>query len=195
MEFTGSEVQVVDDEILPSELSKIFFELNKTRWRFGWPVQHGPFARPCWHKFIAGSQRAHHAGCESELRELNDWGFLADLWCRVKSKYLDRETLVGVYANGQTCGQDTPIHRDNRPGLPGKTVVVFCNSHWASAWGGELMFYTNDKADLIKSVMPKPGRIVIFDGEIPHSAKAPNMSCAELRVTLAFKTLNKEVAE
>lgn len=31
MEFTGSEVQVVDDEILPSEQGQIFFELSKTR--------------------------------------------------------------------------------------------------------------------------------------------------------------------
>lgn len=192
MEFTGNEVQVVDDAVLSEELDQIHRQLNKAIWRFGWPIDNGPFFRPCWHVFIAGSQRAQHESCESELRGLDGWNFLAGVWDRIRSDFLQDETLVGVYANGQTCGQDSPIHRDNRPGLAGRTVVVFCNSHWASAWGGELTFYSNDKTDVIKSVLPRPGRIVIFNGEIPHSAKSPNMNCAELRLTLAFKTVVKE---
>ncbi|EKT4465119.1 2OG-Fe(II) oxygenase [Pseudomonas putida] len=101
-------------------------------------------------------------------------------------------TLLGVYANGQTSGQDGPIHRDNTAEEPGRTVMLFCSEHWATCWGGELMFYGDDKETILRAVQPKPRRVVVFDGEIPHGARAPATSCNRLRMSVAFKTLIKE---
>lgn len=100
--------------------------------------------------------------------------------------------LLGVYANRQTSGQDGPIHRDNTSEAPGRTVMLFCSEHWATCWGGELMFYDYDKENIVMSVQPKPRRVVIFNGEIPHGARAPAASCNRLRMSIAFKTLIRE---
>jgi len=38
---------------------------------------------------------------------------------------------------------------------------------------GDTVFYSNDKKTEIKRVSPKKGRVVFFDGSIPHSASNP----------------------
>lgn len=187
--FTDDDICVIDDAVTGEEQSKILQQLNGARWRYGWPVNDAPYVRPCWHSFVAGSKRLEQRCAHDELLEHEQWQFLAAFWTRVKEAHMPSATLLGVYANGQTFGQDSPIHRDNKANENGRTIVMFCNEHWASSWGGELVFYDHSKENIIKSVLPKPGRIVIFNGHVPHSARSPAATCDRLRMTLAFKTL------
>lgn len=189
MEFSERDVQIIDGAIDVNEQRQIVEQFKSAVWRFGWPRNDAVFSRPCWHIFIAGSRRPEGQSCEEELRDSTEWGFLAPIWARVKRTFLPEATLLGVYANGQTLGQDSPIHRDNKPGEVGTTVIMFCNGYWASCWGGELVFYNNSKADVVKAVLPKPGRVVLFNGHMPHGAHAPSIMCDQLRVTVAFKTI------
>lgn len=185
-------IHIKDDLVTSDELISLSQAFSSTQWRLDWPLTSTPFARPCWHFFIAGSRRSSQESCEDELRLNEQWGFLAEIWNRLKQEKLKNSILVGVYANGQTFDQDSPIHRDNLPKKPGKTVVLFCNEYWASTWGGELTFFDTNKNEIIQAILPKPGRAVIFDGEIPHRARAPTIDSRQLRTTIAFKTIEKE---
>lgn len=187
--FTEADICVIDDAVTAEEQHLLSEQLNSACWRYGWPINDAPFARPCWHSFIVGSQRVERQSSETELVDHPRWGFLSAFWSRVKDAQMPTATLLGVYANGQTFGQDSPIHRDNKANEKGFTLVVFCNDHWATSWGGELVFYDHQKENIIKAVLPKPGRIVIFNGHVPHSARSPSAGCDRLRMTLAFKTI------
>ncbi|MGY4490218.1 2OG-Fe(II) oxygenase [Pseudomonas sp. TE3610] len=189
MIFTSDDIQVHDDGITVEEQNLIAVQFSAAMWRYGWPRSDAYFARPCWHIFIAGARRPEGECCASELAVNPEWGFLASVWSRIKELHIPDAILLGVYANGQTLGQDSPIHRDNKPQERGKTVVLFCNSHWASCWGGELVFYDHQKMNVIKSVLPRSGRFVVFNGQVPHSARSPSVACDQLRVTIAFKTV------
>ncbi|WP_322367158.1 2OG-Fe(II) oxygenase [Pseudomonas sp. Teo4] len=190
--FTADDIKTIDDAITEKEKTKIIQAFSNASWRLDWPVSSTPFARPCWHFFIAGSKRSTLESCEDELTNNETWGFLIHIWRRIRSTHLQNSTLLGVYANGQTFGQDSPIHRDNLAHESGNTIVLFCNDFWATSWGGELTFCNNSKDDLIAAVLPKPGRITIFKGQIPHRARCPSVDCDRLRITIAFKTINKE---
>lgn len=183
---------VIDDGITDEEHTKILRLLTGSLWRYGWPYPYAPLDRPCWHSFIAGTRRNELEDCEQELRERLDWAFLANIWTRIKAAHMPSATLLGVYANGQTSSQDGPIHRDNTAEAPGKTVMLFCSEYWATCWGGELVFYDADKESIVLSVQPKPRRVVIFNGEVPHGARAPGVSCNRLRMSIALKTLIRE---
>ncbi|WP_433886334.1 2OG-Fe(II) oxygenase [Pseudomonas vranovensis] len=187
--FTAADICVIDDAVTIDEQRQISNQLNSAIWRYGWPINDAPFARPCWHAFIAGRQRVERHDSEHELASHPQWSFLSAFWKKVKHAHMPEATLLGVYANGQTFGQDSPIHRDNKASEKGLTVVMFCNEHWATSWGGELVFYDHQKENVIKAVLPKPGRIVIFNGHVPHSARSPSVNCDRLRMTLAFKTI------
>lgn len=161
-------------------------------WRYNWPnYEVLPFVRPCWHVFIAGKGRPLGQSSLDELRGNQAWGFLTGVWERFLALHTFKVTLLGVYANGQTFGQDTIIHRDNKV-HPGLTIIVFCNEYWPTSWGGELVFYDETKANIIKAVLPKSKRVVVFDGRIPHAARSPSAKCDQVRMTLAFKTIIEE---
>ncbi|EKT4470498.1 2OG-Fe(II) oxygenase [Pseudomonas putida] len=186
---------VLDKFITEHEQNLLTNSFSGAIWRYGWPINTIPLARPCWHIFIAGSKRTSLECCEHELASDSHWGFLLDIWRRTQLAHMRDCLLLGVYANGQTFGQDSPIHRDNKSIEPGKTAVLFCNAQWETTWGGELILFDQQKNDTIAAIQPKPGRIAIFDGHIPHRARAPTVDCDKLRITIAFKTMNKDIKQ
>jgi SM-20-related protein len=108
------------------------------------------------------------------------------LWLCAKRLLKGEHRIELAYANGQTYGQAGEIHTDtSEPGC--KTVVFYCNSVWQPNWHGETLFYTPDRSDVIRAVLPKPGRIVVFDADIPHAGRDPSRLCPLMRVTITFK--------
>jgi len=192
IEKIDGEIYVVDDFLTESEEAGINLQLKGAVWRYNWPnYEELPFVRPCWHVFIAGKGRPDRKSCLEELSNNESWCFLIGFWERFIELHNFDMTLLGVYANGQTFGQDTIIHRDNKT-HSGLTVIVFGNEYWPTSWGGELVFYDDTKQNIIKAVLPKSRRVVIFDGRIPHAARSPSVKCDQVRMTLAFKTVIKE---
>ena len=189
IERVDDSVYVIDDFLTEAEESEINVQLKGAVWRYNWPnYEELPFVRPCWHVFIAGKGRPLGQSSLEELRGNQSWGFLTGVWERFLALHKFKATLLGVYANGQTFGQDTIIHRDNKV-HPGLTIIVFCNEYWPTSWGGELIFYDDTKENIIKAVLAKSKRVAVFDGQIPHAARSPSVKCDQVRMSLAFKTI------
>lgn len=66
------------------------------------------------------------------------------------------------------------------------TILYYANIDYNHDWGGETVFYDESK-ELIKAVMPKPGRISIFPANVLHSARPFALYVQEPRFTVAFK--------
>lgn len=67
------------------------------------------------------------------------------------------------------------------------TLLYYVNCDWDINWGGETLFYNNDLSNIEYTSLFKPGRIIIFDGAIPHSARPQTFSSNQYRFTLACK--------
>lgn len=106
-EFTSEDLRVLENAITPEEQVKLNEAFACALWRYDWPVNSTPFARPCWHFFIAGSKRESLACCEEELEANERWRFLLGIWRRLCAVHMNDVRLVGVYANGQSFGQNS----------------------------------------------------------------------------------------
>ena len=51
------------------------------------------------------------------------------------------------------------------------SFMVYPISEWNESWGSETVFIRD--GEVTDAVVPKPGRVVVFPGSIPHGAKAP----------------------
>ncbi|KAJ8612439.1 hypothetical protein CTAYLR_006595 [Chrysophaeum taylorii] len=53
------------------------------------------------------------------------------------------------------------------------TAIWYPHERWHAHWGGETVFLSgsNPDAELVLPVLPKPGRLLLFDSEISHMAK------------------------
>ena len=77
-------------------------------------------------------------------------------------------------------------HTDCLPHKRGLTALWFLSTEWDPEWGGETMFF-DASGDAMFCASPKPGRLVVFDGAIPHAGRPPSRICYKPRYTFAIK--------
>lgn len=65
-----------------------------------------------------------------------------------------------IYYNAIRYGDKFRYHKDGT----GPTFLIYCNEKWKRWWGGGTKIKGHGK------VMPKPGRLVIFPGNVYHKA-------------------------
>lgn len=95
--------------------------------------------------------------------------------------------LQRCYCNHASYGDMLFIHTDVQANQrPVVTALWYVAPEWNPEWGGETLFY-DAQLDAVAVVTPRPGRLVIFDGAIPHVGRPPNRVCYAPRYTLAFK--------
>jgi len=100
--------------------------------------------------------------------------------------FFDLLKLERVYASANPYGTVHESHSDN-PFIStgGITVMYYLNSFWDLNFAGETVFMHNE--EIIKSIIPKPGRVVVFDGNIEHCARDVRRDVNDLRMVLTFK--------
>ena len=110
------------------------------------------------------------------------------------SAYLFKRKILKfnrISLNGQTLGQDGLCHIDiENSDQNEKTLMVYLNHKWDKEWGGEFQVLKSfsDDSEIDFSIDFKPGRIILFDSDLIHRAKAPKTS-GVLRKSLVFRLI------
>ena len=89
--------------------------------------------------------------------------------------------IYRIYANLNLFGDFQFAHRDG----DGWTALLFANPEWWADWGGEFIAYSGLAYD--HAISPRPGRMLIFDGLIPHRGGVPSNFCHAPRISIAIK--------
>ena len=107
--------------------------------------------------------------------------------------------IIDCYATGRTSNAISFPRKDTNNTW---TILYYVNPIWELEWEGQTNFYTgsintntdieNEPANIIKSIYPKPGRIVLFHSTIPHAETAPSRIFPGLKTTLVFKCFISE---
>ena len=53
-------------------------------------------------------------------------------------------------------------------------AVVFLEPKWAKNWYGELVFFDASSSNVVSSVYPRPGRMVVWDANVPFLLRPPS---------------------
>ena len=91
------------------------------------------------------------------------------------------------YVNLGLVNDSHEIHVDAARVGMGKTMLIYPNVEWGLNHGGETVFYEEDRSQMVYLNAYVPGRIVIFDGSMPHCAKPQALIGAKYRFTIACK--------
>jgi len=106
-----------------------------------------------------------------------------------------REWLYSSYINVLRNGNTPGIHVDAPPHVhSNKTVILYLNYEWHPNWGGETIFYDHN-LDAQRIVTPKPGRVLMFDGRIPHTGRPPTPRYQMNRYIMTFKYMDPSVRQ
>lgn len=121
-----------------------------------------------------------HANKFEEQTEVGSLG--KELLEKLRSK---EYSLYRAYINMCHYGDVEYPHLDCESDEDDITVLYYANKDWHYTWGGETQFYESHEA--VMGVTPRPGRYVVFDGNIEHMGTIPTRICNTSRYTLAMK--------
>jgi SM-20-related protein len=114
-------------------------------------------------------------------------------WEFLHNHRLINSILIRCYLNGYTYGTDGYFHSDSqRPDE--HTTIFYMNEYWEPDWAGETVFL-EASGDIVKAVLPRRNRAVIFPSGILHAARAVSRKCMVLRKVLVFKTRKRRSPE
>tara|TARA_R100001510_G_scaffold30774_1_gene27483 strand:- start:2174 stop:2656 length:483 start_codon:yes stop_codon:yes gene_type:complete len=103
-------------------------------------------------------------GMVSDLNKKQYTFKIIDKFCK-KQDYLENLKLVRAYVNIFSPREYCFFHSDEDAN---KTLIYYPNLDWDLNEGGETKFVSDNNT--LVSVLPVPGRIIIFDSKIVHCA-------------------------
>src|SRR5580704_709523 len=171
-EMIDPQIRIFDNVLAPNEQRLVWHFLNRPGWSYGAYSQSGGEASRYFYKHFSGyfmdGRESRSAGAiEAEL--MQNAPLLAEFWAVLKRGPLKGSVLSRCYANGMPAGAEGGIHLDSNIASH-LTSIYYPNLEWRPDSAGETLFFNNERTDLIAAVYPKPNRLVIFPGTIPHVA-------------------------
>jgi SM-20-related protein len=165
--------------------------LTSRSWQFGGTSDITGRSYPYWYIHFAGI--FDQKGVGTEVKDCSEQlgreaPTIAAVWDYLKRRIFRDHILVRCYANSYPYGSDGVVHRDaNDPHH--YTAIFYPHSIWDLNWAGETIFFRiQQPPEILTTVWPRPNRLVVFQGIIPHVARGISRSCPLLRTTLMFKT-------
>jgi SM-20-related protein len=188
--FDARDIAIHDGFLGPEDQHAILTFLSGPGWGFGAYSDSTPGASRYWYKHFAGivrdgAEKSDPVVFESQLDA--NAPLVAKVWRKLQGGVLSGHTLSRCYANGYPPGSEGGVHMDSNISSH-FTSIYYPQVSWHPNFAGETVFFNSDGSDIIASVYPKPNRLVVFPGVIPHVARGVTRACNQLRITLMFKT-------
>lgn len=155
--------------------------LSIANWSYGWHSNiNVPYGH--WNVDITKTDRNNPTDVSDRLPDPFN-----KVWEELNDKiFKDKAAMVRCYANRHTFGTEGYIHTDTERDED-FSCIIYMDSAWDAAWGGETVFYNKEKTTITNAVLPSYGRLVIFPGNIPHRASPLARTYPGVRTTLIFK--------
>ena len=186
----GSAIQTIDDLLSNHEHRAVYAFLREGGWSYGAYSSDEPNASKYWYRHFAGffKDGLEPRTWESIEQQLKSSAPIVwALWEKLKTSVLAGHVLTRCYANAYPVGSEGGLHADSKE--PNHfTAIYYPHLNWNPNWAGETVFFNAAGTDIVAAAYPRPNRLVVFPGSIPHVARAVSRTCPELRVTLMFKT-------
>jgi len=99
------------------------------------------------------------------IRHRKDFFDFDNYLMKVLGNNFDTSRIFRCFSNCFRKGDYTHFHVD--PG--GKTYMFYLNSTWKWKWGSHTVFKNKNTM----KILPKPGRLVVFDAKIQHKGTSP----------------------
>lgn len=89
--------------------------------------------------------------------------------------------------NASNSAERNVVHSDNSA----VTLLYYANPEWKLEWGGHTLFMDERLNEPKKLCLYKPGRLVMFDGSIPHMIQTPTIFCPTTRFSFVIQYRRK----
>jgi hypothetical protein len=185
----NEDIHVVDDFLPPGAFESLSRFISKEPMQYGSRSNSKSDPHGHWSRKFVTDNSYNLADVSHELEENVRYAPLNDAWKFLRDSFLANGLLIRCYLNGYTYGVDGYFHSDSQR-ADEHTAIIYMNEEWEPDWAGETVFL-DANGDIIKSVLPKKNRAVIFNANIQHAGRSVSRKCTVLRKALIYKTRNR----
>ena len=170
--FNNYNIETVDNIFSLDSRLKYYSTFKKSNFYIGWEdtseieVQH--------YKYL------HSIYNEADLRKLGlvEDILLSDFGKRLFDNYNIKRGVLNLSKPGDfylnhTHGNDT-------------VLLYYANIRWQEEWSGETLFFNDSMKEILFATPYIPGRIVLFDGKIPHTIRSQSIIAPHYRFTFTL---------
>ena len=178
-------IKVYDDLVTSSMIEAVLDLVRAKGFRYGWQSK-GDIPFGYWNLALSGAGTDLHnrKDISAELPPA-----IKKVWDKIQPAAFGKDTvLVRAYCNAHTYGTEGYVHKDSNF-KEDLTAVIYLNRTWKPDWAGETVLF--EKNEIIKAVVPKWKRLLIFPSNIKHAARGVSRFCPEARTVLVFKARKK----
>jgi len=97
-------------------------------------------------------------------------------------KKIDPDKYIRCIINNETMSNTHWTHTH----INENVLLYYVNMDWKDQWGGETLFFDRNSKDIVFGSRFVPGRLIWFDGEIPHTIKQPSRQAPKFRFTISI---------
>jgi hypothetical protein len=166
---TGKKIYVFDDVFEHNWRRNAFKYILKSKFSLGWTDQEDP----------AHYQQYLHS--EFSMEEVDELGILKNIRDERAHKLIENKKIHLAVTNLSHHSDVYFVHPHTNT-----TLLYYANPYWKEEWAGETLFYNESTTEVVYTSVYKPGRLIIFDGSIPHTIRAPSRSAPQYRFTFAM---------
>ncbi|HEY2859630.1 MAG TPA: 2OG-Fe(II) oxygenase [Terracidiphilus sp.] len=179
------EIAVLDDFLPPDLYQNLEWAVANEPLSYGIRSNSRTDPHGHWSRRFVAAGHSNLADVEYLLEGIEEFAALHAAWHFIQHTRLKDGVLLRCYLNGYTYGTDGYFHSDSiRPDE--QTVILFMNPKWDPDWAGEMVFL-DEHREIIRSVLPRRNRAVIFPSHLLHAGRGVSRKCVVLRQTLVFK--------
>lgn len=164
-------IHVIDDLFPLQFRSDVYVYAKSSTFQLGWADT--SIAENQHHKYLYAPYT------QVDLEAMGMWSYLQDP--RIKG-LVDGMKLSKAVLNMTTASDSHFAHAHPES----KVVLYYVNQEWRDGWHGETLFFSENLKEIVHANVYTPGRIVVFDGSIPHAIRPQSVIGPQFRYTLAM---------
>ena len=110
-----------------------------------------------------------------------------ELWRQIQDYVGESLTLHDIYINRSSTDEINLAHCDNN--IHSLSILICLNQEWHRDWAGYTVFFDGmNSNEILKTVIPEPGKAIFFDSRIWHLA-LPVSKIAPVRRMMVLKII------
>ncbi len=176
--FNKKEIKIYDDLIPYDVRLKLYRFINDSFFRVNGNDE-----------ILVENQMEQHIFSTYSKTDLDNTNFLKIPEIKHILKEVENYEIQQTRINLSTLSDKNHFHVDNTAGWDVKTLIYYPNMRWIIDWGGYTLFANENLSEIEYCASYKPGRIILFDGSIPHCIAPPTnfAPCFRYSFIIQFK--------
>ena len=164
-----NKIEIFDNEVSFVDMQSIYDYVRNSNYTLGWEDRDGT------------PLNIHSAYTKNEVILSELFKHLKNVSKKSELKF-DIDNFSECVVNLSKCGDYNFNHTHK-----GKIVLLYyVNLEWKDGFAGETIFYDDSLINATSVISFVPGRIVIFDGETPHTIRPQSTYGPDYRFTISY---------